>query len=200
MALIKLNNNSISAVSALPSAIESPIQLLKTTTITSGVSSVVFGNGVDGLVFDGTYNTYEIVISDVNIATAGEELILQLSDDAGSSFKSSEYRSVSTRSGYNGSSTSVDTLTATNAHKILENLDSTATETGFARIFIDKPSVSNYQMIQSHGSNRNNSTTAYVFDINTSTFYNASIVCTGFRIMATSGNITQAVIRVYGIK
>ncbi len=182
------------------SGVATPITLLKTTTITSAVSSVVFGNGVDGLVFDGTYNTYEIVISDVNIATGGQDLILQLSDDAGSNFKTADYRSISTRSGYNGSSASVDTLSATDAHKILENLDSTATETGFARIFIDKPSVSNYQMIQSHGSNRDSTATAYVFDINTSTFYNAAIVCTGFRIMSTSGNILQAVIRVFGIK
>jgi hypothetical protein len=200
MALIKLNNNSISAVTALPSAIESPITLLKTTTVTSAVSSVVFGDGVDGLVFDGTYNTYEIIISDVNIAIGGQDLILQISDDAGSSFKTDTYRSISSRSGYNGSTTFMDNLVRTDAHQILDNLDSTATETGFARIFIDKPSVSNYQLIQSHGSNRNTDTTAYVFDINSSTFYNASIVCNGFRIMATSGNILQAVIRVFGIK
>jgi len=198
MSLIKLNNNSISAVTALPSAIESPIQLLKTTTITSGVSSAVFGNGVGGLVFDGTYNTYEIIISDLDTETAGEDLILQISDDAGSSFKTSGYKTVSSRVGFDGSSTINDTLSATNCHKILENLN--ALKTGFARIFIDKPNVSNYQTIQSHGSNRNSSTTAKIFDINTSTFYDANIVCNGFRIMCSSGNITQAVIRVYGIK
>lgn len=178
----------------------SDIVLLQTKTVTSAVSSIDFANGVDGLVFDSTYNTYEIIISDVNVSSGGEDLLLRISDDAGSSFKSSSYRSVSTRSGYNGSSSSVDTLTAGTAHKVLENLDSAATETGFARIFIDKPSVSNYQIIQSHGSNRDSTTTAYVFDINTSTFYNASIVCNGFQFVCSSGNIEQATVRIYGIK
>ena len=204
MALSKIKPASIdlSATFAFTGTVTgtSDIVLLQTKTVTSAVSSIDFANGVDGLVFDSTYNTYEIIISDVNISSAGQDLLLRISDDAGSSFKSSSYRSVSTRAGYNGSSSSVDTLNTGTSHKVLENLDSTATETGFARIFIDKPSVSNYQIIQSHGSNRDNTTTAYVFDINTSTFYNASIVCNGFQFVCGSGNIEQATVRVYGIK
>ena len=52
MALVKYNNNSISAVTALDSIASGSLVLLNTNTITSGVSSSSFTSNIDS-----TYDT-----------------------------------------------------------------------------------------------------------------------------------------------
>jgi hypothetical protein len=67
----------------------SDVVLLKTQTISTGVASVDFVNGVDGVVFDNTYSVYEVHGIGLDGATAGAEIFGQVTD--GSSFKTSGY-------------------------------------------------------------------------------------------------------------
>jgi|TARA_R110000823_G_scaffold46998_1_gene120280 hypothetical protein len=58
MALVKYNNNSISAVTAAASIPSGGLVLIKTQTISSNTSTVSFIHGTNDVVFDGTYSTY----------------------------------------------------------------------------------------------------------------------------------------------
>jgi len=58
MALVKYNNNSISAVTAAASIPSGSLVLIKTQTISSNTSTVSFIHGTNDVVFDGTYSTY----------------------------------------------------------------------------------------------------------------------------------------------
>jgi hypothetical protein len=64
---------------------------LLTTNITSGTASVEFKHGTDSLVFDGTYNTYLFILSDVHPATDAQPLEMTVSTDTGSSYISTNY-------------------------------------------------------------------------------------------------------------
>ena len=64
MALVKYNNNSISAVTALDSIPSGDLVLLNTNTITSGVASSSFTSNIDS-----TYNTYVFKCFNIHPAT-----------------------------------------------------------------------------------------------------------------------------------
>ena len=64
MALVKYNNNSISAVTAAASIPSGSMVLLNTNTITSGVSSSSFTSNINS-----TYSTYVFKFTNIHPAT-----------------------------------------------------------------------------------------------------------------------------------
>ena len=177
----------------------SDVVLLKTQTISTGVASVDFVHGTDGVVFDNTYSVYEVHGIGLDGATAGAEIFGQVTD--GSSFKTSGYRSITNQSKYDGSSASAGTARGqTDGIELLRDIDSNANETAYFRLTIPEPYTNSYQIMYSFSSARDNTTTANITLENSACFYNANIIATGVRIIANSGNIDGGVYKLYGFK
>jgi len=78
MALVKYNNNSISAVTAAASIPSGALNLITTNTITSGVSSSSFTSNIDS-----TYDTY--MFKFINMHPATDDVLFQVNFRDGSS-------------------------------------------------------------------------------------------------------------------
>ena len=81
MALVKYNNNSISAVTALDSIASGSMVLLTTNTISSGVSSSSFTSNIDS-----TYDTYVFKFINIHPATDNVRFEMNMSADSGSNY------------------------------------------------------------------------------------------------------------------
>ena len=81
MALVKYNNNSISAVTAAASIPSGSMNLLNTNTITSGVASSSFTSNIDS-----TYDTYMFKFINMHPATDNAHLQFNMSTDGGSNY------------------------------------------------------------------------------------------------------------------
>lgn len=68
MALVKYNNNSISAVTSAASIPSGAMTLIKTLTASSS-ANLQFLNGSDGVVFDNTYPIYKFVYTSIHPQT-----------------------------------------------------------------------------------------------------------------------------------
>lgn len=81
MALVKYNNNSISAVTALDSVPSGDMVLLATNTITSGVASSSFTSNIDS-----TYNTYMFKFINIHPSNNNVTFLFNMSTDGGSNY------------------------------------------------------------------------------------------------------------------
>ena len=179
----------------------SDIALLKTVTVSTGVSAVEFKNGVDGVVLDSTYTNYKVIGSDFDTTAAGDELYGQISTDTGSSYKTSGYRGTSFQAYNNGSASGTAQDNWTNGIHLTKNMDDNATETGYFEWTINHPSTSSLQPLLSIGTNRDNTTTAYATLYISAGFYNDSnVVVDAVRVISSSGNIDGGVFKLYGYK
>ena len=89
MALVKYNNNSISAVSSLASMPSGALVPIKTLTASSS-STLTFVDGSNGVVFDSTYPIY--LFKFINIHPSNDQVSFQfnLSSDGGSNYNVSK--------------------------------------------------------------------------------------------------------------
>jgi hypothetical protein len=85
MALVKYNNNSISAVSSLASLPSGALVPIKTLTASSS-STLSFVDGSDGVVLDNTYPIYVFKFINCHPQTEGKEFGFNLSVDSGSNY------------------------------------------------------------------------------------------------------------------
>jgi len=83
MALVKYNNNSISAVTSASSIPSGALVPIKTLTASS-VATISFVNGASSVVLDNTYPIYVFKFINVHPATQGSILKINFSDDTSS--------------------------------------------------------------------------------------------------------------------
>ena len=84
MALVKYNNNSISAVTSTASMPSGALVPIKTLTASSS-STVNFAHGSNDVVFDNTYPIYKFEIINVH-PSANAQFMIHFSTDGGSNF------------------------------------------------------------------------------------------------------------------
>ena len=85
MALVKYNNNSISAVTSAASIPSGAMTLIKTLTASSS-ANLSFVNGSSDVVLDSTYPIYKFVFVNIHPATDDVKLAFNVSTDAGSNY------------------------------------------------------------------------------------------------------------------
>ena len=85
MALVKYNNNSISAITTAGSIASGSMVLIKEQTASSS-ASISFVDGSGGVVLDNTYPIYKFVFINVHQATDVAHLTFQGSTNTGSSY------------------------------------------------------------------------------------------------------------------
>ena len=104
MALTKINNNTLSAVTTLPAAIPTGALILIKTQTASNVSEVIFDHGTSDVVFDNTYDQYVLRCSNVYGASDGVYPRIRLR--ASGTTKTADYRNQGRWTRYDGSTES----------------------------------------------------------------------------------------------
>ena len=204
MALVKYNNNSISAVTSAASIPSGAITLIKTLTASSS-STLSFVNGSSDVVLDSTYPIYLFKFINIHPSTA-EEFMFQGSTNTGSSYgvtiTSTAFQAyhqengASSSLGYAGSSdlaqsTSFQRLSTATVNA--NNDDSLAGE-----LFIYAPSSTTFVK---HFIARTQSPDAnFAYDNYIAGYFNTTSAIDAIQFKMDSGNIDAGTIKLYGIK
>mgnify|MGYP003113674661 CR=1 FL=1 len=194
------NNNSLSAITALPTAVSGGALNLISTSTASSSSSLSFTSGIDS-----TYKEYILKFINIHPQTDGKNLTFQGSTDGGSSYGV--------------------TITSTN---FVANHNEAGNDTNFYYYTAhDLAQSTNYQVISDYTVNDNDASvcgTLHIFDPSNTTFvkhfiarfhnyykptYSNSTYCAGYfnntsainalDFKFNSGNIDSGVIKLYGV-
>jgi len=208
MALVKYNNNSISAITDIADSMKGAMTHIKTQT-TTGASDIQFINGTSDVVFDSTYPIYVLKLINCDTSTY-ENVYINFTDDTSShSFdlniqttafvgEHSEDDSSVARLDY---SESYDKALGTDANIFNINkggMDSGADSSASGEIYFFNPSSTTFVK---HFILRVNSMSEYPgsTDNNVAGYVNTTAAVTGFKIHGVGGNMTGTY-KLYGIK
>ena len=207
MALVKYNNNSISAVTSAASVPSGAMTLIKTLTA-SADATLSFLNGADDVVFDSTYPIYKFEFINIHPATDGQNFSFQT--DTGTNTSYNQTITSTSFTAFHGEADGGGTLLySTGGDKAqattFQNLNSTS-EIGndndqsiSGELTIYSPSSTTFVK---HFIGKTNWTDLYDYTANTFTagYFNTTTALTRVQFKFTSGNIDSGKIKLYGIK
>ena len=200
MALVKYNNNSISAITAAASIPTGAMNLITTNTISSGVSSSSFTSSIDS-----TYDTYMFKFINLHPATNNIKFQYNFTTD-GSSFDVSKTTTFflayhaedgsATTLAYDGNS---DLANGT-GYQFFGNDVGNDNDQGISgTMFLFSPSNTTFvKHFITETSVANQADLAPTFK--TAGYCNTTAAITGVDFKSSSGNIDSGVIKLYGIK
>ena len=206
MAIIKPNNNTLSAITVLPAAdgsaltgLSNDFVLLSSTDITYSTATVEFGS-----LFSSTYKNYKIIISGLLPVTNSARLNAQMKED-GSYITSGSYTYlIGADIVYNTTTTSADnTERATNGTKVVmtSEMKNSSGETNSLEINIYDPLGSHYKAMTWHNQNYGSVLTNLFRNyVGASVLRNSTNDCTAIKFYMDSGNIAKGNFKLYGIK
>lgn len=175
---------------------------IKTVTA-SGSSTVDFVNGSGGVVLDGTYKAYAVVITSLVPASDGEILALRTSTNAGSSYDSgaSDYNYANITIGSDSATVSGD-VDAANNYIYLGGagggIGNAATEHANAVVYLYNPAGTRYFTVEWSMSYLNPSTALKNARGSGSRLASADV--DAIRFLMTAGNITSGTFTLYGLE
>ena len=206
MALVKYNNNSISAITAASSLPTGAMTLIKSQTASSS-ATISFVNGASDVVLDSTYPIYMVKVISANIATDNQDLVINFSDDT----SSHAYDLTKTDTYFAGLHTEADN----DAGLQYETGEDIAQGTGFtvvtkeqandadagacSTIWLFNPSSTTFvkhYMMRSNWFQHND----YAQDAFKGGYINTTAAVTAIQFKSTSGNIDSGTFKLYGIK
>jgi hypothetical protein len=205
MALVKYNNNSISAVTSAASIPSGAMTHIKTLTASSS-ATLSFVDGSSDVVLDGTYPIYVFKFINIHPATANQDFTFNMSIDTGSNYNVTKtttvFRSDHAENDGGGrleyrtdkdlaQSTSFQYLSGYNSNDNDGNLGGTLylfnpSSTTFVKHFI-----SNMNTMTGDPGSYNNFVAGYG---------NTTSAVDGIQFKYASGNIDSGKIKLYGIK
>tara|TARA_S200002703_G_scaffold149156_1_gene146453 strand:+ start:421 stop:1041 length:621 start_codon:yes stop_codon:yes gene_type:complete len=204
MALVKYNNNSISAVTSTALA-EGSLVPIKTLTA-SGSASLSFVHGSSDVVLDSTYPIYFFEFISLHAETDNKKFEFQASTDGGSS-----YGITITSTAFYSSNDETDGSTALAYYSSQDLAQSTSFQplisfsgndndqcvSGHMKLF--NPSSTTFVK---HFISRGNSAGAgdYSQEMYVSGYYNTTSAINAVKFQMSSGNIDSGKIKLYGIK
>jgi len=199
MALVKYNNNSISAVTALDSVPSGDMVLLSTQTA-SGSSSISFTSQLTS-----TYNTYIFKFININPATDGAEFTINFSTDSGSNYNvaktttffASFHNEPDTSSGLSYFD-DLDLAQGTGGANIFYNVGNQNDESASGTLTLYNPSSDTFvkHFISTFNVYNNGDNSVQV---NVAGYGNTTSAIDAVRFQMDSGNIDSGVIKLYGI-
>ena len=204
MALVKYNNNSISAVTATGLASGSLVPI-KTLTASSS-ATLSFVDGAADVVLDSTYPIYKFVFIDIHPATDETQFKVNFSIDSGSNYNVTKtttnfnaYHNEpdgTTILGYNGS---WDLAQSTNAQPLTTNTGNDNDQSVSGELTIYNPSSTTF--VKHFIANVNTSSgDNYSVNLYTAGYGNTTSAIDAIRFQMSSGNIDSGQIKLYGIK
>ena len=204
MALVKYNNNSISAVTTATSIPSGALVLIKSQTASSS-ANISFIHGTSSVVFDGTYDTYMFKFISIHPATDSAHFNFNATTD-GTNFNVTKTSSafmaqheegdsdtgLSYRAGYDLAQSTADQRLA---NEVGADNDQSASGT----LFFFSPA--NTTFVKHFMSNFNNAMGPnYTNEDFIGGYMNTTSAITGLKFSFSSGNIDSGTIKLYGIK
>ena len=204
MALVKYNNNSISAVTSTGLA-EGSLVPIKTLTASSS-ATLSFVHGTDGVVLDSTYPIYKFEFINIHPASDAVDFQFNMSSDGGSNYNVT--KTTTLFQSYHNESDSATALTyntnwdlaqSTNFKQIAQDIGNGNDESASGELTIFNPSSTTFvkhfisRLNNYHDSN-------YSFDNFSAGYGNTTSSVNAIRFQMSSGNIDSGKIKLYGIK
>ena len=204
MALVKYNNNSLSAVTSVASMPSGAMTLIKSQTASSA-STLSFVHGTSDVVFDGTYPIY--VFKFINIHPASTQpFLFQGSTDTGSSYgvtmTSSAFRAYHNEAGTSTSlsaDTGNDQAQATGFQKLHGNIVNSNDHGGSGEMYFFNPSSTTFvkHFISTINASLDDAVVQEQFIAG---YFNTTSAIDAIQFKMNSGNIDSGSIKLYGIK
>ena len=204
MALVKYNDNSISAVTTTGLA-EGSLVPIKTLTASSS-STLSFVDGSDGVVLDSTYPIYQFEFISIHPSSDGAEFTFQTSTNGGSSYgitlTSTFFRAIHDEANTTTSliySTSFHLAQSTSFQTLSPNIGSGSDENASGTLSLFNPSSTTFVkhwICRSSPYDLNN----YAVDANFAGYFNTTSAINAVQFKMSSGNIDSGTIKLYGIK
>ena len=207
MALVKYNNNSISAITTAGQLALGSMVLIKEQTASSS-ASISFVDESGGVVLDSTYPIYKFEFVDIHPANAGTNFRVNFSTDSGSNYNVTKTTTVfktehhEDDSGVDqGYETSQDLAQSTNPQMFMI-LDNANDSGGAGELFLFNPSSTTFvKHFMANG-------TGFVVDggkpkqftMYVAGYGNTTSAIDGVQFSMASGNIDAGTIKLYGIK
>ena len=204
MALVKYNNNSISAVTSAASFPAGAMTLIKTLTASSS-ANLSFVHGSSDVVFDNTYPIYLFKFFNVHPAST-QPFLFQASTNTGSSYgvtmTSTAFRAFHNEAGTStslSSDTGNDQAQSTSFQKLHGNIVNANDHGGSGELYIFSPSSTTFVK---HFLSRINASLddAVVQDQFIAGYFNTTSAIDAIQFKMNSGNIDSGTIKLYGIK
>ena len=201
MALVKYNNNSISAVTATGLASGALTHIKTLTASSSGTLSFV--DGTDGVVLDSTYPIYKFEWINIHPATSQAHFQVNFRD-GGTAYDATKtttfFRAFHTEADATGFgyATAVDLAQSTSSQTINWNLGNGNDESGCSTIQLFNPSSTTFVkhfIVRSTDYGEDNS----IGDRFIAGYCNVTTAIDGVQFSFSSGNIDSGVIKLYGI-
>ena len=205
MALVKYNNNSISAVTSAASIPSGAMTLIKTLTASSS-ATLSFVDGSDGVTLDSTYPIYVFKFINIHPATDNVDLTFNGSSDGGSNYNIT--KTTTLFKAYHDEADSDSTLSydtgrdiaqGTGFQTLMQDLGNGADESGSGTLHLFSPSSTTF--VKHFISNTNGYYFQnYTFNLYCAGYFNTTSAINAVQFKMESGNIDSGVIKLYGIK
>jgi len=205
MALVKYNNNSISAITDVDSSMKGAMTLIKEQTASSS-STINFVDGTSDVVLDNTYPIYLFKFINIHPETNNAEFVFNVSIDSGSNYNVAKTTTwVQCFQNEAGNSTGVEYVTAhdlaqgTGTQIINYNMGTDNDENLSGELWLFNPSSTTYAK---HFMARTNNTEAsgYSIDSLMAGYANTTSALDAIQFSASTGDIDAGTIKLYGIK
>ena len=204
MALVKYNNNSISAITATAGLANGTMTLIKTLTASSS-ATLSFVDGSSDVVFDNTYPVYLFKFINIHPAST-QPFLFQASTDTGSSYgvtmTSTAFRVYHNEAGTAtslSSDTGNDQAQSTSFQKLHGNITNANDHGGSGELYIFSPSSTTF--VKHFLSTINASLDdAVVQEQFIAGYFNTTSAIDAIQFKMNSGNIDSGSIKLYGIK
>ena len=204
MALVKYNNNSISAITAASSLPTGAMTLIKSQTASSS-SDVTFVHGTSDVVLDSTYPIYKFVYTNIHPSGNGEQLKINFRD-GGSSYDATKtttlFRAVHNEAGNDQElayRTAQDLAQGTGAAHLTQGIGTDNDQSCSGELWLFSPSsttyVKHFMATTSTYSDDDYNYVTYVAG-----YCNVTAAIDGVQFIMSSGNIDAGTIKLYGIK
>ncbi len=205
MALVKYNNNSISAVTSAASIPSGAMTLIKTLTASSS-STLSFVDGSDGVVLDSTYPIYVFKFINMHPSEDGRKVTFQANASGGSGYNetiTSTFFLASHREDDSSASLSYnaneDQANGTSFQNFTSPIGNGNDESGSGELWLYgissttfvKHFMANFQIYEDNSASVNTYAAGY---------FNTTAALDEFQFKFNSGNIDSGTVKLYGIK
>ena len=205
MALVKYNNNSISAITDIADSIKGAMTLIKEITASSD-DTIEFVDGTSDVVLDSTYPIYLFKFINIHNQTSAKYLQFNVSIDGGSNYNvaktSTHFRAYHYESGssatveYSGGD---DLAQGTGAQHIGQDIGVNNDDSTSGELWLYNPSSTTFvKHFMARTSNCVSTPTAQ--DAYTAGYVNSTSAVDAVQFSISSGNMDSGTIKLYGIK
>ena len=204
MALVKYNNNSISAITTVGQLTSGGMVLIKEQTANSS-ASISFVDGSSDVVLDSTYPIYKFEFINIHPATDGTNLGFNFSTDGGSNYNVAKTTTTFRAVHFENDSTAVlgyfdqDLAQGTGDQRVGIGVGNDNDQSGCGYMHLFNPSSTTFVKHFTIVTNGALSSDASI-NFFTAGYGNTTSAIDAIRFQMESGNIDSGTIKLYGIK